>query len=695
MPDKNIKISFSRWRSLIGAGIIILLVLVLSGLRGGWFIHSSDVGAKNIRNVLLISIDTCRADHLSCYGYESQTTPNIDAVAAEGTLFENVIAPIPETLPSHSSMLTGTIPPYHGVHANISGYLADESNITLPEILKDAGFTTGAIISAAVLNSQFGIAQGFDDYYERFENPAKGELGQQSSGSKTTAEALNWLERNKDKRFFFFLHYFDPHAPYAPPEPFASRFGADLYAGEIAYTDHCIGRVLAKLKELGLYDSTLIVITSDHGEMLGEHGESTHMYFIYQGAIRVPLIFKLPGQNKAVRIKSIAGLIDIVPSVCRLLDIKTPKNIQGVDLFARSKDNNTSGQDRYIYCQSLMPTKYKANSLLGIVNSRYKYIQTTRAELYDLVEDPLEFHNLATEQHQRARIMKDKLAQVLEQTVRKVSGGNKLKMDPEAHKQLEALGYVGGTVREDFSFEQTKDDPKDLLEYHVVNMRSQASTTAKKYAKAQMLAEQLIQLQPNLPFGYVQLGVLALRQKDYSNAIVHFQKAIELAPDDPYSAKAYLKRGLAYESTGELDWAIDDYSQAIKLNPRLVGPYNNRGIAYKRKGELDKAIGDYSQAIKLNPALAETYNNRSLAYKVKGELDRAIRDLDSVIKINPRYIDGYYNRALAYWSKGEHDLAIRDFEKAVQLAQANADEKLTKYIQDQLDWYKAKRPDPK
>ena len=648
-------------------GLIILLVLLLSGLLGVWLASRPDAGAGEIRNVLLISIDTCRADHLSCYGYKSKTTPNIDALAAEGILFENVIAPYPLTLPSHSSMLTGTIPPYHGVHANMGGYLADDSNITLPEILKDAGFATVAAVSGFSLKSQFGISQGFDDYYEHFENTDEGGRGQERKGAETTDLALEWLKKNKDKRFFFFLHYFDPHEKYEPPQPFASKFADDAYAGEIAFADHCIGRVLDKLKELDLYDSTLVIITSDHGEMLGEHGEPTHSYFIYQGAIKVPLIFKLPGQNEEVRIKSIAGLVDIVPTVCGLLGIETPKNVQGLDLFARSQEENTSGPGRGIYCESLYPTKYKANSLLGIVNDRYKYIQTTRPELYDLLSDPGESNNLAAKENQRARIMQDKLAQMLEQTVRKASGDSKVEMAPGASAQLKALGYVGGTVTEDFSFDQIKADPKDLLEYHVVHIRSQAKKMTKEYDKVRMFAEQMIQLQPNLPFGYDQLGVAALIQKDYDKAIVCFQKAIELAPENPDIVEAYYQRGNAYQDKGELDLAIDDYNQALKLDPRLVEAYNNRGITYSRKGELDRAIRDLDRVIELDPSYTDAYSNRGLAYLRKGDLDRGIRDLDQVIKLNPGLVGAYHNRGTARRTKGNLDLAIADYNQIIKL----------------------------
>ena len=635
-------------------GLILLLLLILLALLGLWFRPGSYGKAEDIRNVLLISIDTCRADHLSCYGYKSKTTPNIDAVAADGMLFENVIAPIPETLPSHSSMLTGTIPPYHGVHDNAGGYLADESNITLAEILKDAGFVTAAAVSAVVLDSQFGINQGFDYYDDRFQTPLQGEVIEQRQAGETTAVALEWLEENKDKRFFFFLHYCDPHALCKPPQPFASRFASNLYAGEIAYTDQCIGRVLSKLKEFGLYDSTLIIITSDHGEMRGEHGESTHMYFIYQGAMRVPLIIRLPAQTMGARIKSLAGIIDIAPTVCGLLNIEIPEHVQGVNLFATAERENDSARDRHLFCESLYPTKYKANSLLGVVNDRFKYIQTTRPELYDLIADPGETNNLAEEQPQRVRVLKKELVQMIEQSVRKDPTQRKVQVDPETIAKLEALGYVGGPVTEDFSFDQTKDDPKDLLQYHTLNMRIQFHFVLKEYAKVRILAQQMIQQQPDLPFGYEQLGSAALEQKDFSKAIFYFEKAIEITPDNAQT-------------------------------------YNNRAIAYGSKGQYDLATRDLNRAIELNPRDIKAYCNRGLAHRANKEYDQAISDINRAIELNPSYAQAFYNRGLVYSSKGEYNLAIRDFEEAVKFAQARGNKQLAKYIQDKIKLYKAKQ----
>ncbi len=461
----------------------IVLILVLLG-AAVWFFRGAGSGGQ-IRNVLLISMDTTRADHLSCYGYKRKTTPNIDALAAEGIRCEKVISTVPLTLPAHSSIMTGTNPPYHGVHDNLD-YQLPEDNITLAEILKGQGFATGAAVSTFVLDSQFNLDQGFDTYDDRFQQ--KHSLGtfDERKGDETTEVAIQWLEKYKDSPFFYFLHYYDPHNTYEPPEPFATEYAGNLYGGEIAFTDHCIGKVVDKLKELNLYDSTLIIVVGDHGELLGEHGESTHSYFIYQGAIKVPLIFKVPGRRRAKTIESNVGIIDIVPTVCSLLGIESPEEVAGTDLspfFGKGQPPS----DRPLYCESLTPTICNANSLLGIIEGRYKYIQTTRPELYDLKKDPQESLNLFASQPQRARILQDKLSQILEDQVRKGGDDSSINLDAEAVKRLESLGYVAGGITEDFSFDQTKSDPKDLLEFYLAYSRAGYLITKEVYDQAEVI----------------------------------------------------------------------------------------------------------------------------------------------------------------------------------------------------------------
>ncbi len=639
---------------------LLLVVIIAAGVgllrRFVWPAHGID-------HIILISIDTCRADYLSCYGYSQQTTPNIDAVAEEGVLFENTISSAATTLPAHSSMLTGTIPPYHGVHNNVD-YQLSKSNLTLAEILGANGFKTAAIISSFVLDSKFGINQGFDTYNDKFEKARVVLNISERQGGEATRFALEWLEKQKGEKSFLFLHYYDPHHDYVPPEPFASRFPDSPYAGEIAYTDHCIGQVLDKLKKLGLYDSSLIIITGDHGEMLGEHGENTHGYFIYQSAIRVPLIFKLPRSRESQRISELVGLVDIVPTICSMLGITVPQHVQGRDLSPYFSGESPTGADRYLYCETAEPLKFDANSLRGIVTDRFKYIQTTRPELYDLIDDPAESNNLVEAQPQQARILKATLVELLEQCVREDATDSRITLDTQALKRLESIGYLRGRTTEPFKFDQSKKDPKDLIKFAICFEGGMRLSHQRKYDQAILAYDKAIELNPTFALSYNSRAIAYWEEGDYDRALRDFDKAIKL---DPEYSQAYHDRGFRYMIRGDLDRAIRDFDQAIELNPANADVYNNRGLAYFSKGDYDRAIRDFDQAIALSPEYTEVYNNRAQLYLRKGKHDLAIRDYDQAIKLNPKGAQLYINRGQVYYGMGEQDQAIRDFDQAIEL----------------------------
>ncbi len=649
--------------AVYGKSRVILLGLVLAaGVI--CFLRCSSQRPKEIRNVLLISIDTCRADYLSCYGYPRQSTPHIDAFAAEGFVFENAISPVPMTLPAHSSMLTGTIPPYHGVHYN-EGYQLDKSNVTLAEILKQSGFTTGGIISAFVLDSEFGIDQGFDTYNDQFEQERKtpGDISERI-GAEASRLAINWLNQHKNEKFFLFLHYFDPHNDYVPPEPFASKFAGNLYAGEIAYTDHCIGLVLSKLKQLGLYDSTLIIIAGDHGEMLGEHGELSHLYFVYQSAIKVPLIFRLPGQRKSKRIEELVGIVDIVPTVCGLLGIEVPKHVQGQDLSPCLLGKVRPDRGRYIYCESLFPTKYNASSLLGVVTNRFKYIQTTRPELYDLVKDQHENNNLIKQEPHEARILQDKLAQMLEQAVRKDELDSKMELDAKSRERLASLGYVGGGIIEDFDFDQTREDPKDLIEFHHLYMTVMALVSQEMYGEAKVSAEELVRQRPDCLVGYRQLAEIARKQKDYSGVAVNLNMVIELNPED---AKAHNNLGTVLQLQGRLDDAINHYRIALQLEPDDADVHKNLGNALNAQGKLAEAISHYRQLLQIRPDDAPTHYQLGTALQLQGKLGESITHFMEVVRLTPGSAKAHYILARALNDGGRIKEAITEFKETLRL----------------------------
>ncbi len=597
-----------------------------------WFFRHSDSQPGEIRNVLLISIDTCRADYLSCYGYKRKTTPNIDALAKKGTLFTNVISPVPLTLPAHSTMLTGTIPPYHGVHANID-YKLDQSNVTLADTLKDNDFTTGAIVSAFVLNSGTGLGKGFDSYNDKFEEEILGSNQYaERQGTETTRFALDWLDSHKDDKFFLFLHYYDPHDKYDPPQPFASRFKSNLYAGEIAFTDHCIGKVLARLKGLGLDDSTLIIITGDHGEMLDEHGEKTHGYFIYQSAIKVPLIFKLPGQRKGKVLKEMVGLVDIVPTIYSLLGIEAPNYLQGTSLVDLIRGDEPAKQERHIYCESLFPTKYNANSLLGVLTNRFKYIQTTRPELYDVSSDPQEGNDLITQEPHRARILRDKLAEILEQSLRSGELDSQTQMDTRSRRQLESIGYVGGRVSEDFEFDQTRDDPKDFLTFYNSYLKCKGLVGLRKYKEAEALLKENIRQKPDVYQWYSLMADIAMARRRYPQAIDNFMRVLKLNPDN---FQVCNDLAIALQFDGRLTESVDYFRRALKIDPDEARTHFNLAMVLERQKEKDLAIISYRAALRIKPDFAEVHYNLAEILTKKAMFEEAVAHYRSALELAP------------------------------------------------------------
>ena len=672
---------------------ILFFTLVVILLAGAciWFVLQPLSGAPAIRHVVLISLDTTRADYLSCYGYSRPTTPNIDSLAGEGYLFSNAVTPVPLTLPAHASMFTGTIPPRHGKHENTDVYF-DPSLVTLATLLKTKGFNTGAFVGSQALNSHLGLSRGFDTYHDQFDQSER-------RAGEVNREAFAWLEKQNHKPVFLFLHYYDPHDDYDPPEPFATSFKESPYAGEIAYVDHSIGEVVAKLKSLGLYESSLIIVTGDHGEMLGEHGEPTHMYFIYQSAMKVPLVFKLPGSNGPHTIDDLAGIIDIVPTVCDLLGIEHPTPIQGKSLAGYFSHEPTQSEDRVLYYESLYPTKYDANTLLGLIGERWKYIQTTRPELYDLQEDPGEQINLAEIQPQRADIFKERLAQLLEQVVSQKKSQGDMSLDDRTLQHLQSLGYMtGSSVTEDFSFNQSKEDPKDLIGYHNESRKISRLLAENRLSEARERVDELAKQRP--VFGLYELGThVAIRQKDYRSAIRYGEKALALEDPSKLFANFHFSLASAYAQTNQIEEAAGHLELILKSAPRDQEPlltkrvqiHNELGSLRNKQKKFDLAIAQFKESVKLNPEQPGILH--TLAQILLHSPDLTLRDPYKAVELalqaceqtqsrDPRYLN---TLAVAYFTIGNYSGAVKSSEEAAALARAQGDQELVARLQKQLD----------
>lgn len=390
--------------------------------------------------VILISIDTLRADRLPLYGYDKVQTPFLDRFAKDAWLFENAYSPCPMTLPAHTTMLTGTLPPEHGVRNNIGFAFDGAAHLSLPRLLKQRGYATGAAVSSYVLRSETGLGALFDFYEDSFgTTPGVQSVNYQRSGDRTAAFAEPWIGERAGKPFFFLFHIYEPHVPYDPPEPFRSRYGA-TYDGEVAASDAIVGAFLDGMKRLGVYDKAIVIVTSDHGEGLGQHGEQQHSIFLYREAIRVPLLVKLPANSGAgTRVAAPVQLSDIFPTVTAALGLPAPKEVSGTSLFAAGA---AGAAGRVIYGETLFPRLQLGwSDLRSALDARYHYIHGPRPELYDMVADPGEEHDLARSDPATV----SRLARELQ---RFPKGSDKpAPVDEETLRRLASLGYLG-TLRE-------------------------------------------------------------------------------------------------------------------------------------------------------------------------------------------------------------------------------------------------------
>jgi tetratricopeptide (TPR) repeat protein len=544
----------------------------------------------------------------------------------------------------------------------------------LAEILGANGYSTGAVIGGFVLDSEFGLDQGFDTYNDQFEQAIPSPFGYQRRGAEVSHLAVEWLDIHQAEKFFLFLHYYDPHAEYEPPEPFATEFSDDLYAGEIAYTDFCIARVVRKLKELGLYDSSLIIITSDHGEMLGEHGENTHTYFIYQSAIKVPLIFKIPGKARRRVVEDLTGIVDIVPTVCSLLGIETEAKVHGKDLSAYFAQSRRAKNDRYLYSESVTAAvALRANMLFGVITDRWKYIQTTRPELYDILADPGETTNVILQQPQRARVFQDKLKQILEQTARNDDFSSRKKdFDWKDIRRLQALGYVGGLANSDFEFDESKPDPKDLIDHFKAYQHFILLCYAKRDEEAKILCKELLSKEPQLIETNLFWVVEALEREDYAQAVPCLQNLLDLKYD-PF--KTHYNLGTSFRHLNKPDRAINHYTEALKIKPDAVKAHDDLADVLANQNKLDEAIRHYGKSLNIDASQYLIYVKLAKVYSKKEQTAQVINCWEKVLELKTDWPSALNNLA---WIRATHEEErFRDPARAVELARRAAE--LTNY----------------
>lgn len=616
-------------------------------------------------NFLLITIDTLRADRLSCYDKHFVQTPNIDTLAEKGILFSRAFAHTPTTLPSHASILVGATPLYHGIHENSQFILRDEF-LTLAEHLKTFGYSTAAFVGAFPLDSRFGLNQGFDVYDDQYGHPGNQTFSYvERRAEEVVNRSLKWLE-NQNSPWFLWMHVYDPHQRYDPPEPFKTEHSRHPYEGEVAYVDHCLGKFFEYLDLNQLSEKTLIILTSDHGEGLGDHGEKTHGYFAYNSTLHVPLILFFPGL-KPGKTKQYVCHSDIFPTACDILDIKEPKGLQGISLVPALKGKGLP--ERKIYFESLYPF-YSRNwaPLRGFFRQDIKYIDLPLPEIYDLEKDFTEQSNLASSEN--SPLYQRELNEFIQKNSLMDKGQSIKKADPDTLRKLKSLGYVAGASRPSPKKKYaSEDDLKTLLPYQNKLMESMRAYDREDYEKGKIILQGIIAERKDLTQAYAYLAETHKKTGAMEQAVKILEQGCEQNPDN-FSLLQTL--GITLVEAGRFEKAINILQQSLDIIDYDPEVWNYLGVAYWHQGEFEKAESAYQKVLEWDENYPVVFNNlgalylsRSLKLKSSEDLRSAISYFNQAVKLDPEYGEAYNGLGSAFGQAGQLNQAVSFWEKAL------------------------------
>jgi tetratricopeptide (TPR) repeat protein len=671
--------------------LCLLLAIPVSSL----FARSSPDEIK--KNVLLITIDTLRADRLSCYSKEHLHTPNIDSLAERGILFSRAFAHSSTTLSSHTNILCGTTPLYHGIHDNYNFILSKEF-LTLAEHLKSFGYSTGAFIGGFPLDSRFGLDQGFDIYDDDFGKKSEGEIRAEFVVDK----ALAWLKL-KESPWFLWIHCYDPHDPYDPPDPFRSQHEKVPYNGEVAYVDAVLKTLFSYLEKNDLYKNTVVIFTGDHGEALGQHGEMTHGYFAYNEVIWIPLIIYSPGLAKG-RVDQYVSHIDIFPSICDILHIEKPSFLQGRSLLPAMKGKKMP--ERIIYFESLHPFYSKGWApLAGFIEKKEKFIDSPIPELYDLESDFGESNNLIKEKKL------DDYRMQLEKIEKNQSNPNAVKpretIDQEALEKLRSLGYISNPDLSAKDIFGPEDDIKTLLPYW-----NKANWAIKFYQNKKMSIDstmeslkEVLSDTEKIDIAYKGLAALYREKGRLRDAIEVLKTGIENHPSSyeilldlvkylseaeqyqdviilckdfhlvqmEFEPRVWDMLGFAYLRTGDLEKAQESYEKALSIDDEDASVLNNCGHLYlsiynktKELSHHQKAVDFFKKSIEKDPNYVAAYDGLGIAYLIARDLDKSIYYWEKAIELSPSQAASVYNLSRAYIIKGNKQKALTLLTRYIQ-----------------------------
>jgi arylsulfatase A-like enzyme/Tfp pilus assembly protein PilF len=609
-------------------------------------------------NIVLVTLDTTRADHVGSYGYAGARTPQLDALARRGALFEQAATTSPLTQPAHSSILTGMYPTYHGVRVNGSTALG-ASQVTLAEVLAERGYATAAFIGAFVLDGRWGLNQGFGAYDDAFDLAKYKHLdlgSVQRPGNLVMDAALGWLESHKQAPFFAWIHLYDAHVPYEPPEPFRSELGgqglAGLYDGEIAFADQQLGRCLSWLKASGLDERTVVVVVGDHGEGLGSHGEGTHGYFVYDYALHVPLVVAAPFPELAgVRVASQVSVVDVFPTILALAGLEPPAHVQGRSLLGamlRPGEERTSDA----YGESMTPNlQYGWAALQSLRTPRFKLIQAPRPELYDLVADPGETTNVIARHGVVAEEMRLRLERLVSETGRGAPEPEAANLDKETLESLAALGYVGGASGPLRSADASRPlaDPKDKLGVYAAVQQAGELIMKDDHAGAAASLEQALRDEPVMPQARLLLATSYSELGRKQDAKAQFDLVLA---DDPRSVQALIGVANLLSEEGRTDDVVALCKRTLSIDERNTQAYTLLGELFAGLGRPAEALPNFEKAVAIQPKLTQNRLNLAGVLIELKQYGRAEKMLREIVRDYPRFPFAHFSLGLVHDEQG-------------------------------------------
>jgi arylsulfatase A-like enzyme/predicted Zn-dependent protease len=650
----------------------VLLAAAAALLLRPWRSKFERLLAGKTLNFILITVDTLRADRLGCYGFSGIRTPVIDGLADGGVRFSRCIAQTPLTLPSHTTIMTGTYPLFHGVRDN-GGFVVPPGLATLAECFKSARYATSAFVAAYVLDGKWGLNQGFDTYFDkfdlsRFEKISLGSV--QRPANEVLDEALAWLAKANDGPFFSWIHLYDPHTPYEPPPPYDGQYPNHPYLGEIVFTDSQLGRLISFLETSGLADKTILVFASDHGESLGAHEEGTHGFFVYQEAIHVPLIVATPfAALRGVVSNRVVSLVDIMPTILDMAGLKTPAEVQGTSLVPLffNPDRALAGTGR-AYSETYYPRfHFGWSELRSYLNERHKLIIAPEVELYDLAADGREQKNLASDVGLLAPL-RDEALRFIDERSRGAFAADMKGVDEETRQRLAALGYVGTFTDPSRLKGKALANPKDKIGVFNELSRAREMGLEGKAEEAIGIIRGIIASDPDITDAHFSLGNVYFKARRFPEAVAAFERALDLRPDDTFTviniANSFQQMGKADEAER---FVLNHLGRGFE-DPQLfflLGRLN-----YDRK-KYDEAIPFYEKCLALNAESASSHNALAAIYVIKDDLDKAERHLQAGAAINPKLYGLNYNWAQLQEKRGDLEKAVQAYLQELEYSPKN------------------------